>query len=452
MFDKNSKFCLILAASFLLFNFAASNAQELGGTLGASSGIFRSPKSEKSAARETKKPARKIAPPVKAKTPTVSAAKPNRAPAKTVKIEKSKTASKNTVRALGKNSETRVKVPPVDIDELFEIAIDEGNAARDVRDFAESQKAYERALRHKPRDVRASYGLATIYTDQQRWDEAEKYYRQAIALEPTNVDAHIALSYVLVQPNRGGNVASRFVDAEDAARRAIALDVNNAFAYDQLGVALEARGIVSDITENAYRRAIELKPNYPVAHAHLARLLRKKGRNKDANAAYKKSVELANDVTNLMLVAEVLQSEQRFEESETLLRRIFTVDGTNPMAMFLLGRALLIKQNYVEAEDFLNKSIAVSPKTFSTYTALASLYLRILKYEKAENALLTALPLANENERKQLAGAFGLIGDGYLQEKKMIEAIRVYKKANELDAFNPQLQAKLTAAQSTNRQ
>jgi tetratricopeptide (TPR) repeat protein len=153
-----------------------------------------------------------------------------------------------------------------------------------------------------------------------------------------------------------------------------------------------------------------------------------------------------------MLVAEVFQSEQRYEESEALLRRIFTVDETNSTAMFLLGRALLVKQNYDEAEYFLNKSIAVSPKTFSAYTTLASLYLRILKYEKAENTLLTALTLANENDRKQLAGAFGLVGDGYMHEKKIIEAIRVYKKANELDAFNPQLQAKLTAAQSTNRQ
>lgn len=445
MFEKNRKFVLSLAAGFLLINFAAAQAQEVGGNLGSSSGVFRSTKP----ARETKKPARKTAPAVKPKAVTTNSAK-NKPAAKSIKIEKSTTAKNDAVKAGNKNPAPVEKAPSAD--ELFENAIDEGNTARDGRDFVGAQRAYERAQKLKPRDVRASYGLANVYSDQQRWDEAEKYYRQAVAVEPTNVEANIALSYVLVQPNRGGNVASRFVDAEAAARRAIALDNKNAMAYDQLGVALEARGIVSDATDDAYRRAIELKPDYAVAYAHLARLLRKRGRIKDANKAYKQAVELANDVTNLTLVAEVLQSEQRYEESENLLRRILTVDESNPAALYLIGRALLVKQNYKEAEVFLSKAAVVSPKTFSVYTTLASLYLRTAKYEKAENMLLKALPLANESERKQLAGALGLVGDGFLREKRTIDAVRALKKAFELDVSNPQLQAKLTAAQSANQQ
>jgi superkiller protein 3 len=447
MFEKNSKFVLFLATGFLLTNFVASSAQEVGGNLGSSSGVFRSQKP----ASETKKPVRKQSPPPKPKTSSASAAKNKPAPAKSIKIEKSTTAKRDLTKSGGKNSAPPEKAAAT-ADELFEAAIDEGNSARDERKFADAQRAYERALRLKPRDVRGAYGLANVYADQQRWDEAEKYYRQAVMIEPSNVEANIALSYVLVQPNRGGNVASRFVDAEATARRAIALDNDNPMAYDQLGVALEARGIVNDETEKAYRRAIELKPDYPVAYAHLARLLRKRGHNKDANKAYKKAVELANDVTNLTLVAEVLQSEQRYEESENLLRRILTVDESNPAALYLLGRALLVRQNYVEAEGFLNKSVAISPKTFSVYTALASLYLRTVRYENAENMLLKALPLANESERKQLAGALGLVGDGYLREKKTINAVRAFKKAFELDIANPQLQAKLTAAQSANQQ
>ncbi len=426
-----------------MFNFAAANAQEVGGNLGSSSGVFRSPKP----ARETKTATRKSPPATKPKTAT-SANRPK--PSKSVKIEKAATAKRNPVKAGAKNS--TAEKASANTDDLFESAIDEGNTARDERNFAAAQRAYEQALKLKPRDVRAAYGLATIFADQQRWDEAEKYYRQAVAIEPTNVEANIALSYVLVQPNRGGNVASRFVDAEAAARRAISLDNNNAMAFDQLGVALEARGIVSDATEDAYRRAIELKPHNPVAYAHLARLLRKRGRTKDANKAYKQAVEQANDVTNLTLVAEVLQSEQRYEESENLLRRVLTVDASNPAALYLLGRALLVKQNYSEAENFLRRSAEISPKTFSVYTTLASLYLRATQYEKAENMLLKALPLANDSERKQLAGALGLVGDGYLRNKRTIDAVRALKKAFELDLANPQLQAKLTAAQAANQQ
>jgi hypothetical protein len=55
--------------------------------------------------------------------------------------------------------------------------------------------------------------------------------------------------------------------------------------------------------------------------------------------------------------------------------------------------------------------------------------------------------MAAETDRKQFAGTLSLAGDGYLKQKKVAQAIRVYKKARELDSNNPQLQAKLIAAQ-----
>lgn len=446
MFYKKFTFVLFLAAAFLFLNAAPSFAQEVGGNLGSSAGVFR-PKTPVKSSPETKKTARKPTPALKPKTNSAVSSKKKPAPVKSVKIEKSRKTDQNQADNAAGTSASTGKTPRVSVDESFETAIEEGNAARDERNFAEAQQAYERALKIKPKDFRASYGLATIHADQQRWDEAEKYYRRAVALDPTNIESLIALSEVLVQPNRGGNVLSRFEDAETMARRAVALDKKNAFAYDQLGVALEARGIIQDETEHSYRKAIELNPNHPVAYAHLARLLRKRGRNKDANAAYKKAIELANDVTNLMLVAEVLQSEQRFEESENLLRRVLTVDAANPTALFLLGRALLVKQSNAEAEKFLLRSVAVSPRTLSTYVSLVSLYLRTLRFEDAENTILKILPMAAEADRKQFAGTLSLTGDGYLKQKKVTQAIRAYKKARELDSNNPQLQAKLTAAQ-----
>jgi len=50
-----------------------------------------------------------------------------------------------------------------------------------------------------------------------------------------------------------------------------ATEPKNAIAWDRLGVALQARGLFNNETENAYRRAVELDPQFPVAYAHLAR-------------------------------------------------------------------------------------------------------------------------------------------------------------------------------------
>jgi superkiller protein 3 len=84
--------------------------------------------------------------------------------------------------------------------------------------------------------------LGNLYSDQQRWEEAERAYRTAIEIEPTAPESHIALSFVLTQPIIRANLADRYAEAEKHARRAIELDPKNAFAYDQLGVALELSG------------------------------------------------------------------------------------------------------------------------------------------------------------------------------------------------------------------
>ncbi len=92
-----------------------------------------------------------------------------------------------------KPRETDVPVGAVNI-QLFEKLIDDGNIARDDRNYAAAETAYQRARAIKPKDARAAYGLGNLYSDQQRWEEAETAYRTALQLDPKDAIAHVALS------------------------------------------------------------------------------------------------------------------------------------------------------------------------------------------------------------------------------------------------------------------
>ena len=94
-------------------------------------------------------------------------------------------------------------------EERVEDLLAKGNEFRDARRFAEAEEAYQGALKIKPRDGRAAYGLGNVYTDQQRWENAEAAYRNAAQWSPSNVDALVALSVVLVQPRTGADNAKR---------------------------------------------------------------------------------------------------------------------------------------------------------------------------------------------------------------------------------------------------
>lgn len=338
--------------------------------------------------------------------------------------------------------------PTPDVTERVEDALDEGNEARDARKYAEAEAAYRTALQLNMREWRASYGLGNVYTDQQRWEEAEKAYRQSVATNQQNADLQIALSYVLVQPRSGGAGAKRLAEAEAAARRAIQLQGTSALAYDRLGVALEARGLAASDTEAAYRRAVELDPQFAVAHAHLARLLRKNNRASEAEPYYRRAIELAQDAPTLVLIADALQSEQRWDDSEPVLRRSLSLDARNPGALFLMGRMLVVKKRYGEAEPLLKSVIEISPRSFAPYSVLGSAYLRANMLEDAEKIYNRAVDVASAGERKGLAGAFGFggIGDEYMKAGRRSDAARAYQRALQLDPSNTELQTKLADA------
>ncbi|MDQ2938209.1 MAG: tetratricopeptide repeat protein, partial [Acidobacteriota bacterium] len=261
------------------------------------------------------------------------------------------------------------------VGERVEDLLAKGNEFRDARRFTDAETSYQSILNIKPLDGRAAYGLGNIYSDQQRWEEAENAYRNAVQWSPSNVDALIALSVVLVQPRTGADNAKRFAEAESFARRAVQLEPKNAVAWDRMGVALQARGVFNNETEHAYRRAVELDSQFPVAYAHLARVLKRMGRSDEAAPFYQKATSLAKDPATLNLIAESLQAEQQWENSEPVLKRALELDARNPTALSLMGRMLVVLKRYREAEPHLKLATTVSPRAFEPLNLLGRAYL-----------------------------------------------------------------------------
>jgi tetratricopeptide (TPR) repeat protein len=349
----------------------------------------------------------------------------------------------------GRTTSRTTRASNAALNDRVEEMLDKANEFRDARKFAEAEEAYQGAAKLKPRDARAAYGLGNIYSDQQRWENAETAYRNAVQFAPTNVDALVALSVVLTQPRVGGDNAKRFAEAESFARKAVQIDPKHAIAWDRLGVALQARGLLNSETEHSYRRAIDLDPQFAVAYAHLARALNRMGRSGEAVPLYAKAGELAKDPATLNLIAESLQAEQLWPASEPVLNRSLQLDARNPNTLMLMGRYLIVYKRYQEAEPYLKQATDVSP-TFQPFNLLARAYLGMDRLSDAEATYERASQYATENERKQLGGAFGFegVGDGYMKANNKQSAARAYQRALELDPGNRAANDKLSRARS----
>lgn len=98
---------------------------------------------------------------------------------------------------------------------------------------------------------------------------AREAYRQALELDPANLDARVNLGRLLLLE---GDLAA----AETQLRLAVAGEPPNATAWFNLGVVLEARG-ASDEAVQAYLRAIDADAAHGDAYFNLARLYERNG-------------------------------------------------------------------------------------------------------------------------------------------------------------------------------
>jgi len=346
----------------------------------------------------------------------------------------------------GKPVTKPIHKPDTALDDRIDDLLEKGNDARDAKRYSEAQEAYEGVLKLRARDERGAYGLGNVFSDERRWDDAERAYRDAVEWSPKNVDALVALSVVLVQPVSGANNAKRFADAQGFAQRAVVLDPKNAVAWDRLGVTLQSRELFTAETEHAYRRAVELDPQFAVAYAHLGRVLRRLGKESEAAPLYDRATELAKEPGTLVLIADSLQAEQQWDKSEPVLRKALEMDGRNTSALYLLARTLIVLRRPQEAEPYLKTAIVLSPQSFQSYNLLGQAYLALARFDDAEKTYNSAVELASPAERKQLAGIFGFegVGDGYLKAKRRPDAARAYQRALDLDPDNRQLQNKVS--------
>jgi len=115
-------------------------------------------------------------------------------------------------------------------------------------------------------------------------------------------------------------------EAERAYRNAIELDPSDSTAYNNLGNTLDNLKR-TDEAEAAYRKAIELNPSLPEAYSNLGILLKDLKRFDETEAAYRKAIELdPSEATAYNNLVNLLRLDHRIEETIPLLEIIIEIN------------------------------------------------------------------------------------------------------------------------------
>jgi TolB-like protein/cytochrome c-type biogenesis protein CcmH/NrfG len=235
-----------------------------------------------------------------------------------------------------------------------------------------ARQHFEHALQLDPNYALALAGLSLVegyyYRDldpaESRLQNAEQLARRALAIDPQLAEAHVALGHVY---------GDRFdyARAVDEYRQATRLDPDNAHAWDELCWAL---GYMlppdAAAAEKAGRESIRLQPSLVGAYYHLGRALLLQGRYSEAIAAFGESKELDPAFTTANFgIGQVYLAQRDYDRALTMFLKQSGESLKSPVVLFMLSSAHAGRGDKEKALDELQKALAAGYRDFAAIDA-----------------------------------------------------------------------------------
>jgi TolB-like protein/Tfp pilus assembly protein PilF len=181
-------------------------------------------------------------------------------------------------------------------------------------------------------------------------------FMEAIRLDPTYAAAHAGLadSYLMLGIFGMRSPHDSCPKARAAAERALQLDDTIAEAHTSLAAVRNLYEWNWPGSEQEFRRALELNPNYAVAHQWYATLLSCLGRHEEAlrEALCARELDPLSLVINAF-VGFIHMRARRYDQAVAACTRAVDLDPSNPFGHWILARSL-------DAADQIREALAQS--------------------------------------------------------------------------------------------
>ena len=320
---------------------------------------------------------------------------------------------------------------PEDRDEIFlDLAMEYENA----NDYKRAVKILQEAIRYNPSNEGAIYEMAFCYDQLGEYEQAIKSYSDYIDENPYSFTAWYNL----------GNAYSKMEEHDKAI-----------WAYDYCVVINEEFGPVYFNLGNAYMskeqfqnaiqsfsKSMELDGEDPVALCYIGEAYEQLGDLGLARGYYQQSLELAPMLPDAWLGLGIIEDlEGRTKEALVLLHKAAELDPENSGVYHVLAGAYEKLEDFVQAMDYYQLSLALDPTDEECLTSFMQLYVSLSPIEA-----LAYIQDFNEKIQENELGLVLEVNTLILLGRKT-EALELFKvclevdreKAKELFDINPEL-------------
>jgi predicted O-linked N-acetylglucosamine transferase (SPINDLY family) len=251
--------------------------------------------------------------------------------------------------------------------------------------------------------------------------DAERIYRQVLAVEPNNAHVLHLLGTLALQ-------VGQYAAAAELIGQAIRIDRSQAAFHANLGEVLRQQQQPAEAIAS-YQRAIKLQPDLAHAHAMIGSLEHARGNLVEAAKALREALRWRpDDAAARTRLGLVLLDQRQLPESEACFRRALRSDPNAADAQFGLGCVLQSQGKIEEAIAAYRAVVALDARHADAHTNLAVLLQQQKSYDQSGEHFRAALELA-----PQRASAHLNLGTNHQQLDRLAEAEACYRMALSLD-------------------
>jgi tetratricopeptide (TPR) repeat protein len=320
----------------------------------------------------------------------------------------------------------------------------------DQRDFEGARPLLQKYLSQNPGDARALFDLGYVEDAASHEEAAAADYRKAIAADPKQFEARLALGLLLAHQ-------AKFDEARGQLQQAtlLAPEPPNPAAQAEAFRSLARLDRSSDpaAARDALVAALRLTPETPDDLLLTAQIAEANGDLELAQTAYQRVLASHPAVTARMQseanagLAELLIKQKKYGDAEPLLKSALERDPRDPGLNAQLATALLAQGKNDEALPVLETLSQLEPANASVDQMLADAYSQAGNPEKAE-PIYARMALTQPGNEEILAGQ----GENLIRERQYLQAQQVLERAVQLKPDDGDAWSGLAFAASENKQ
>jgi tetratricopeptide (TPR) repeat protein len=240
----------------------------------------------------------------------------------------------------------------------------------------EALSAYQRAAALQPKEVEPHLAAGQILERENSYAQAEREYKQALALDSRSTDAVMGLANIYMR-------GRRFPEAEEYLRKVLAVNADSAAVHIQLGRVLAAEG-KPDAAIAELQAGVKLAPGDDAAQRDLAEVYVAGGKNDLAEAAYRGLlVAHPNEAELHDGLGKALLWQKKSPEAQREFVTTVTLKPSFGGAYYDLAFAANDNKDYPVVIRALDARAKLLPETPMTYFMRASAYDHLRDFKKA---------------------------------------------------------------------